>query len=180
MDQEAVSEFLGQVPLLQRLPSSSVRKIAELVEVRNYEPGDYVIREGQNGEGVYFIWDGQAEVSGPVYAEEGELHLKKYDYFGHGTDDSAPQVNVTALSKLTCIVLQHGNRHLLQPKSIWNADGTPADFSLVEQILHLEPLEADLFRGITLPDAPIFRQVFGGQLIGQACISSSIQDCGLP
>ncbi|KAJ6804421.1 acyl-coenzyme A thioesterase 8-like [Iris pallida] len=172
MDREAVFEFLGQVPLLQRLPGSSIRKIAELVHVRHYEPGDYVVREGETGEGLYFIWDGQAEVSGPVNAEEErELLLKQYDYFDLGTEDS--QVNVIAMSKLTCVVLQHGYRHLLEPKSIWNADGTPEDFSLVEQILHLEPLEVDLFRGITLPDAPIFRQVFGGQLMGQALAAAS-------
>jgi len=56
--------------------------------------------------------------------------------------------------------------YLLQAKTIWNAE-TP-EHSLLEQILHLEPLEVDIFRGFTLPEAPIFRQVFGGQLIGQA------------
>jgi len=34
-------------------------------------------------------------------------------------------------------------------------------------------LKVDLFRGFTLPDSPMFRQVFGGQLIGQACFYSS-------
>jgi len=39
--------------------------------------------------------------------------------------------------------------------------------------LHLEPLEVDIFRGFTLPEAPTFRQVFGGQLIGQALAAAS-------
>ena len=38
----AVTEFLGQVPLLQCLPGSSIRRIAEAVEVRNY--GTYLAR----------------------------------------------------------------------------------------------------------------------------------------
>ncbi|KAG0486215.1 hypothetical protein HPP92_008310 [Vanilla planifolia] len=143
MDRDAVIEFLSQVPLLQRLPSSSIRKIAEIVQVRHYEKGEYVVREGEVSDALYIIWDGWAEVSASVNTEEGnhpEFQLKKYDYFGY--DGAVHQVNVIALSKMTCLVLPNGNGKLLKPKSIWNADGTPNDFSLVENILHLESIEA--------------------------------------
>ncbi|KAJ0739920.1 putative palmitoyl-CoA hydrolase [Helianthus annuus] len=36
MHSEAVIEFLGDVPVLQRLPSSSVRDIAQHVVVKHY------------------------------------------------------------------------------------------------------------------------------------------------
>ncbi|CAL5030603.1 unnamed protein product [Urochloa decumbens] len=171
----AVTEFLGQVPLLQCLPGSSIRRIAAAVQVRRYEPGDYVAREGEPVDGLYIILDGQAEVSAPANAEEAnrpDYVLNKCDYFGYGTNSSDHQVNVVALSKLTCFVLPNQYGHLLQPKTIWNAEDTP-EHSLLEQILHLEPLEVDIFRGFTLPDAPVFRQVFGGQLIGQALAAAS-------
>ncbi|KAK8966969.1 hypothetical protein KSP40_PGU012790 [Platanthera guangdongensis] len=173
MDREAVIEFLGQVPLLQRLPISSIKKIAELLQVKHYDCGEYIIREGEAIDGLYFIWDGQAEVSGSVGMEENrpEFQLNQYDYFAY--DGSAHQVNVIALSKLTCLILPHESKKLLQTKSIWHPDGTPNDFSLVEHILQLEPLEVDIFRGFTLPGAPSFGQVFGGQLIGQALAAAS-------
>ncbi|CAM8922546.1 unnamed protein product [Rhodiola kirilowii] len=175
MDKEAVSEFLGCVPLLQRLPGLSVKKIADLVRFQHYETGDYVIQEGRAGDGIYFIWDGEAEVYGPGNPEErsrSEYQLKRYDYFGHGglNANFVEQTNVIALSKLTCLVLANEHCHLLQPKTIWNADGTS---SLVENILHVESVEVDLFKGITLPDAPKFGKVFGGQLVGQALAAAS-------
>uniref|UniRef100_A0ACD5UDN5 Uncharacterized protein n=1 Tax=Avena sativa TaxID=4498 RepID=A0ACD5UDN5_AVESA len=172
----AVTEFLGQVPLLQCLPGSSIRRIAEAVQVKHYESGDYVAREGEPVDGLCIILDGQAEVSAPANTEETnrpDYVLNKYDYFGYGTNSSVHQVNVTAVTKLTCFVLPSQYGHLLQTKTIWNAEETAENHSLLEQILHLEKLEVDIFRGFTLPEAPTFRQVFGGQLIGQALAAAS-------
>ncbi|XP_042408593.1 acyl-coenzyme A thioesterase 8-like isoform X6 [Zingiber officinale] len=176
MDRGRVIEFLAQIPLLQRLPSLSLRKIAQSVRVKRYENGEYVVREGKTGELIYFILEGQAEISGPADAEKGNyptVSLKKFDTFGHENYGCINRANVIALSKLTCLLLSDHYSNLLQPKSIWNADEASEGFSLVERTLCLEPLEVDIFRGFTLPGSPSFRQVFGGQFIGQALAAAS-------
>ncbi|KAI4369884.1 hypothetical protein MLD38_018280 [Melastoma candidum] len=173
MDSHSVVEFLGCVPLLQKLPASSLKRIAQVVVFRHYGEGEYVVREGDFGEGIYFIWDGEAVVSGSVDSEDPDFHLTKYDYFGHGTATTVHVENVIAFSKLTCLVLPHQHSTLLQPKSIWSSDKAYEKCSHVERILHLEPIEVNLFQGITLPDAPRFGKVFGGQLVAQAAAAAT-------
>ncbi|GAB4861777.1 hypothetical protein Ancab_037032 [Ancistrocladus abbreviatus] len=174
MDANSIIEFLGGIPLLQRLPSSSLKKIAQAVKIAHFDRGQYIIREPEHGDGVYFIWNGEAFVYG--HSEEGrgtEVLLKRSDCFGNGAPVSDQQADVIAASKLTCLVLPHERCSLLQSKSIWNSDERHGTCSSMENILHVDPVEVNLFRGITLPEAPRGIRLFGGQFIGQALAAAS-------
>ncbi|TQE00534.1 hypothetical protein C1H46_013890 [Malus baccata] len=112
--------------------------------------GECVVREAETGDRVYF--------EGEMKGNRPELKLKRCDYFGYGFASIEHQADVIALSKLICLVLAHENCTLLQPKSIWNADKAQKTCSLVENILHLDPIEVNIFQGITLLDTPQFGQ----------------------
>ena len=171
---EEVLEFLGRVPLLQRLPDSSIRKISEHVIAKHYERGEYVAREGELGDGTYFIWDGEVEVVGfDTDFDRQDFQLKKYDYFGCGLSDTVHSVDVVALSKLTCLVLPREHTALLWPKFIRTVENSPERCLAMGDILQLEQLKVDIFQGKTLPGAPNFGKVFGGQLVGQALVAAS-------
>ncbi|XP_074328527.1 acyl-CoA hydrolase 2-like [Apium graveolens] len=174
MNTESVMEFLSGVSLLQRLPKSSLFNIAQLVTPQHFGSGEHVVREGDAGDGIYFILEGEAEVSSVNDVDDNrpEFILKRHDYFGCGTEASSVQADVIALTKLTCLVLPREHSNLLQTRSIWNADQA-SEACPVEKILHLEPVEVNLFTGITVPDTPSFGKVFGGQFIGQALAAAS-------
>ncbi|XP_010427117.1 PREDICTED: uncharacterized protein LOC104712013 isoform X2 [Camelina sativa] len=138
MNTESVVEFLGNVPLLQRLHSSSLERIAQVVVFKRYDRGDYVVRENQDVDGVYFLLEGQAQVL--ISAGE-EFLLKRFDFFGHGIFGDVYPADVVALSELTCLLLMSGHLALLEPKSVWDSDKELESRCLVEHILYLEPVD---------------------------------------
>ncbi|XP_047324200.1 acyl-CoA hydrolase 2-like [Impatiens glandulifera] len=175
MDMEEVIEFLDNVPLLQTLPRSSLLKIAEHVNAKRFEKGDYVVREGGAGDGIFFIWEGEAEVTDSVNRRidsRSEYQLKRFDYFGNARLSPSQPADIIALSKLTCLILAQEYCELLKPKSIWNADRCEGT-ALIEKILHLKPLNDNIFQGITVPEAPRYGRIFGGQIMGQALAAAT-------
>jgi len=177
---EEVTEFLRSIPLLQQLLGTSVQKIAEVVKPMRFEKGELLVREGSPGEGLYFLWQGEAEVSLPSSgAKLGHTRtiLKPGDYFGFacaGPNKTLHRVDVTAVTEVTCFVLHHENADLLYSMSIWAQEPEEGGVAILERILQLETLEVDLYRGFTEEEYPSFGgNVYGGQLLGQALAAAS-------
>ncbi|WZY77400.1 acyl-CoA hydrolase 2-like isoform X2 [Brassica napus] len=171
-ESSSVVEYLEKVPLLHRLTSSSLKKIAQVLVSKRYERGDYVVgRDEEEMEGVYFVVEGQAQVLGPVGEENcSELFLKPFDYFGRGIFGNVYAVDVVAVSELTCLLLTSDHCHLLETKPMCDSDNQR---SLLERILYMDPLDWNVFRGFTLPNAPALGKVFGGQFVAQGLAAAS-------
>ncbi|KAK1408839.1 hypothetical protein QVD17_40931 [Tagetes erecta] len=171
---QAVIEFLGDVSVLQRLPSSSITKIAQHVVVKHYNSGEYVFQEGEPGGGIYFICEGEAEVFRSFLSDNHDSQVFRWGKFDHFMkNESDKQEDIIALTKLTCLMLPDKYSTLMHPYSIWSAEMNLKTCAPVEYILSLDPLDVNTFRGVTLKGAPKSNKVYGGQFMGQALAAAS-------
>lgn len=81
-------EFLQRVPLLTRLSSTERAHVADCLQSKTFDDGDYVIRQGEQDElpAFYLVEDGEARATqskADGSDEEIEVgHMKTGDYFG--------------------------------------------------------------------------------------------------
>ncbi len=68
----------------QRLPSMEINFLSSLSTEESYEPGETIFREGDDGDKMYVIADGQVMISKSIHGagEEALSFLKRGDYFG--------------------------------------------------------------------------------------------------
>lgn len=59
---EHVIEVLGRVPLFQGLPRADLERIADLVNPREVNAGEFLFREGDPGDKFYIVFDGAVEI----------------------------------------------------------------------------------------------------------------------
>ena len=69
-------ELVARLPLFRDLGAAAISEIARLLKVQHCSTGAVVIREGQAGDSMYFIAEGEVEVrtkSGPVRLRAGQF-----------------------------------------------------------------------------------------------------------
>ncbi|KAM4781817.1 cGMP-dependent protein kinase 2 isoform 2-T3 [Cyanocitta cristata] len=109
--QEQYRNFLRSVSLLKNLPEDKLTKIMDCLEVEYYDKGDYVIREGEEGNTFFIIAKGRVIVTQST-ADHSQpqviKNLHKGDYFGEKAliSDDVRSANVIADEyNVECLVI---------------------------------------------------------------------------
>ncbi|XP_010562700.1 PREDICTED: cGMP-dependent protein kinase 2 isoform X3 [Haliaeetus leucocephalus] len=109
--QEQYRNFLRSVSLLKNLPEEKLTKITDCLEVEYYDKGDYIIREGEEGNTFFIISKGKVIVT-QSSAEQLQpqliKNLHKGDYFGEKAliRDDVRSANVIADEhNVECLVI---------------------------------------------------------------------------
>ena len=76
--------FLGSVPILESLTDRERAKLADVLQTREFAPGETVIQEGEVGREFYLVEEGEATVykRSDSGGEDVVMNLKRGDYFG--------------------------------------------------------------------------------------------------
>ena len=118
---EKYEDFLSQVKILESLEPYERSKLADAFKEETHKPGDYVIREDEQGDVFYFISDGEAIATKTLEAGKAAVEVMQYkrgDYFGERAliKNEPRAANVIAKSDLTTVCLdRHSFKRLLGP-----------------------------------------------------------------
>ncbi|XP_078252992.1 cGMP-dependent protein kinase 2 [Rhinoraja longicauda] len=108
---EQYRNFLRSVSLLKNLPEDKLVKIVDCLEVEYYDKGDYIIRQGEEGNTFFILAKGKVKVT-----QSTELHLEpkmikilqRGDYFGEKAlvSDDVRSANIIADENgVECLVM---------------------------------------------------------------------------
>ncbi len=102
-----VTDLLKNAPLFQTLDDAELAEIAELCKEERYESGAYVFREGEPGNRLYLIADGEVRISRdvPGSGEEALAVLKKGALFGEMSVFDRSERSTHAISNGGCRLL---------------------------------------------------------------------------
>lgn len=81
---EMYESFIKEVPLFEHLSASERAKISDALELRTYDAGQEIVKQGERGTEFYVIVEGEAEVRKRTLERDEETvgRLGKGDYFG--------------------------------------------------------------------------------------------------
>eukprot|EP01135_Chromosphaera_perkinsii_P002687 Nk52_evm55s226 gene=Nk52_evmTU55s226 len=108
---EQNKHFLENIPILRELKDEQITKLAGTLEIVNYEDGDFIIRQGEEGDQFFIIREGEVRVttSTPGSDEVQVGSLKYGDFFGEmallGNTRRAANVIACSPNGVVCLAM---------------------------------------------------------------------------
>jgi len=90
-----VREFLKTVEPFSTLNPADLTGLAEMATLRHFEPGEVIIREGEQGEEMFLIAEGEVEV---MRDDHEVARLQSGEFFGEGSVMSGEPRNATVIA----------------------------------------------------------------------------------
>lgn len=106
----AVSDLLKNVAIFKDLDDGELERVAEVCREMSFEGGDYVFREGESGNRLYLILEGEVRISRtiPGSGEEALAILKAGALFGEMSVFDRSERSTDAISNGGCKCLTIG------------------------------------------------------------------------
>lgn len=155
-------EVLARMPLFARLAERELLRVMQVVEVRTYDDGQTVIREGDKGDELFIVLSGKVAVS---RGGEPLTRLGAGEHFGEMAliRAAARSASVTSDGGAELIIIRRGDffellrtEHEIAVKMLWQflgviadrLDQTSAELRHAKQELHAEEVTVEIFPGI--------------------------------
>jgi len=146
-------EVLMRMPLFGKLSERELMRVMQVAEVRTYEPGQQVIRDGDRGDELFIMLSGQVK----VFKGDAELStLGQGEHFGEmALIRSQPRsADVMAETKSEIIAINRTDFFDILRKELWQflgvladrLDRTTKDLRTAREEMEIEDITADIFR----------------------------------
>lgn len=101
---DEIASALAHVPLFSGISAESMDRLAAVTGELDFEPGQFIVLQGQVGTGLYVILDGSARV---VRGSEELAQLGPTDFFGELSviDQQPRSASVQAVEPTRCLAL---------------------------------------------------------------------------
>ena len=113
----AVIELLRSVAIFKDLDDGELARVSEVCKEERFKPGDYVFREGEQGNRLYLIVEGEVRISRivPGSGEEALAVLKPGALFGEMAvfDRSERSTDAIANNAVRCLTIARPDFELL-------------------------------------------------------------------
>jgi CRP/FNR family cyclic AMP-dependent transcriptional regulator len=113
----SVTELLRTVPIFKDLDDGELARVSEVCREQTFEGGDYIFREGEAGNRLYLIVEGEVRISRmiPGSGEEALAVLKAGSLFGEMAvfDRSERSTDAISNSGTRCLTISRSDFELL-------------------------------------------------------------------